>query len=43
MILDKVKQIHNVYISIENGYQLLFNTKDYYKISKEIERIENGG
>jgi hypothetical protein len=43
VILDKVKQIHNVYISIENGYQLLFNTKDYYKISKEIERIENGG
>lgn len=42
MILDKEKQTHNVYIPIENGYQLLFGTKDYYKIDKELERVENG-
>ena len=42
VISDKEKQIHNVYIPIENGYQLLFGTKNYYKIDKELERIENG-
>lgn len=41
MILNKEKQVHNVYRPVENGYQLLFNTKDYYKIEKELERIEN--
>ena len=41
VILDKEKQIHNIYCPVENGYQLLFSTKDYYKIEKEIERIEN--
>jgi len=42
VILDKVKKIHNVYCSVEDGYQLLFATKDYYKIEKELEGIENG-
>ena len=41
VILDKEKQIYNIYCPVENGYQLLFSTKDYYKIEKEIERIEN--
>lgn len=40
VILDKVKQIHNVYSQIDNGYKLLFSTKDYYKIEKELKGIE---
>ena len=41
MIFDKGKQIHKVYCPIENGFQLLFGTKDYYKIKNELERFEN--
>ena len=40
VILDKAKQIHNVYSQIDNGYKLLFSTKDYYKIEKELKGIE---
>lgn len=41
VISSKEKKIHSVYCPVDNGYQLLFNTKDYYKIEKEIERIES--
>ena len=39
VIFDKEKKIHNVYSTNESGYQLLFSTKDYYKIEKEIVKI----
>ena len=41
MILDKEKQIHNVYYEVENGYRKIYSTKDYYTIEKELERFEN--
>lgn len=41
MILDKEKQIHNVYREIDSGYQKIYSTKDYYTIEKELERFEN--
>lgn len=41
VISDKMKQIHNIYSAVDNGYQLMFSTKDYYKIEKELERFED--
>lgn len=41
VILDKEKQIHNVYHEIDSGYQKIYSTKDYYTIEKELERFEN--
>ena len=41
MILDKEKQIHNVYREIDSGYQKIYSTKDYYTIEKEIERVQS--
>lgn len=41
MILEKEKQIHNVYHKVNGGYQKVFSTKDYYNIEKELERFEN--
>ena len=40
MIYDTEKQIHNVYCEVENGYQKIYNTKDYYMIEKELERLK---
>ena len=41
MILDKEKQIHNVYREIDSGNQKIYSTKDNYTIEKELERFEN--
>lgn len=41
VVTDKVKQTHNVYRILENGYQKIYSTKDYYSIEKELERFEN--
>ena len=41
VILDKEKQIHNVYREIDSGYQKIYSTKDYYTIEKELERFES--
>lgn len=41
VILEKEKQIHNVYYKVNGGYQKVCSTKDYYNIEKELERIEN--
>ena len=41
VILDKEKQIHNVYREVENGYRKIYSTKDYYTIEKELERFKN--
>ena len=40
MILDKEKKIHNVYFQVDDGYQKIYSTKDYYTIEKELERLE---
>ena len=40
MILDKEKKIHNVYFQVDDGYQKIYSTKDYYTIEKELERFE---
>ena len=41
VILDKEKQIHNVYHEVDKGYMKIYSTKDYYTIEKELERFEN--
>ena len=41
VIFDSGKQIHNVYIPVENGYKILLSTKDYYSIEKELNNYEN--
>ena len=41
MILDKEKQIHNVYCEVDKGYQRIYSTKDYYTIEKELGRFES--
>ena len=41
VILDKEKQIHNVYREVKNEYRKIYSTKDYYTIEKELERFEN--
>ena len=41
VIYDKEKKAHNVYYKVDNGYQKIYSTKDYYTIEKELERIEN--
>lgn len=41
VILDKEKQIHNVYREKDSGYQKIYSTKDYYTIETELERFEN--
>ena len=41
VILDKEKQIHNVYHEVDKGYIKIYSTKDYYTIEKELERFEN--
>ena len=41
VVTDKAKQTHNVYRILENGYQKIYSTKDYYSIEKELERFEN--
>ena len=41
VILEKEKQIHNVYHKVDSGYQKIYSTKDYYTIEKELERFES--
>lgn len=41
VILDKEKQIHNVYREVDKGYIKIYSTKDYYTIEKELERFES--
>ena len=40
VISDKDKKIHSVYCEVDDGYQKIYSTKDYYTIEKELERIE---
>lgn len=41
VILNKEKQIHNVYHEVDKGYIKIYSTKDYYTIEKELERFES--
>lgn len=41
IVTDREKHTHNVYRILANGYQKIYNTKDYYSIEKALERFEN--
>lgn len=40
IVTDRAKHTHNVYRILENGYQKIYCTKDYYSIEKTLERFE---